>query len=98
MMDIDLFLTALYVEVDDFLTTQPAEKLPGPDCKLTKSEAMTLLIVSQWRRFSSDRDFYRFALAGVAVYNFPETELLSAFPNLSRTTEPTIPPSTFRRL
>ena len=72
MMNIDLFLTSLYVEVDDFLKTQPAEKLPGPDCKLAKSEAMTLLIFSQWRRFSSERDFYRFA----------EKELLSAFPNL----------------
>jgi hypothetical protein len=72
MMDIDLFLTALYVEVDDFLKTQPVDKKPGPDCKLTKSEATTLFIFSQWRRFSSERDFYRFAQA----------ELLSAFPNL----------------
>jgi hypothetical protein len=72
MMDIDLFLTALYVEVDDFLKTQTVDKKPGPDCKLTKSEATTLFIFSQWRRFSSERDFYRFAQA----------ELLSAFPNL----------------
>jgi hypothetical protein len=72
MMDIDLFLTSLYVEVDDFLTTQPVSKIPGPDCKLTKNEAITLLLFSQWRRFSSERDFYRFA----------EKELLSAFPNL----------------
>ena len=72
MVDIDLFLTALYVEVDDFLKTEPLEETSGPDCKLTRSEAVTLLLFSQWRRFSSERDFYRFA----------ETELLSAFPNL----------------
>jgi len=72
MVDIELFLTGLYVLVDDFMKTQPLKKLRGPDCKLTKSEAMTLLIFSQWRRFSSERDFYRFA----------EKHLLPLFPCL----------------
>jgi len=72
MVDIELFITALYVLVDDFMKMQPLKKLRGPDCKLSKSEAMTLLIFSQWRRFSSERDFYRFA----------EDELIPLFPSL----------------
>jgi hypothetical protein len=93
MVDIDLFLTALYVEVDDFLKTQSVDKNPGPDCKLTKSEAMTLLIFSQWRRFSSgsnrrfDTRFLSFRPERIA-FCFPES-------TQPRTIEPTIPPSPF---
>jgi len=72
MVDVELFITALYVLVGDFMKRQPVKKLRGNDCKLTKSEAITLLIFSQWRRFSSERDFYRFA----------EKHLIGLFPSL----------------
>ena len=50
MIEIDLFLTALYASVNDFFATQPIEKRRGPTGKLTESEAVTLLILSQWAR------------------------------------------------
>jgi hypothetical protein len=63
MIEIDLFLTALYASVNDFFATQPIERRRGPTGKLTESEAVTLLIFSQWARFRSERDFYRWATA-----------------------------------
>jgi len=72
MIDIDLFITAVFVLVDDFFKGDPLPPQPGPDCKLTASEAITLLLFSQWSRFRSERDFYRFAYK----------KLRSAFPNL----------------
>ncbi len=58
MLDVDTFLTALYVMVDDFCHSRPQkERLPGPDASLSPSEVLTLAIFSRWSRFSSERDF-----------------------------------------
>jgi hypothetical protein len=72
MVDIETFLTCLFVLVDDFCLAHPLPFQPGPDWKLSASEAITLLIFGQWARFRSERDFYRFA----------RQKLCSAFPNL----------------
>lgn len=75
MIDIDTFLTVLYVCVDDFYKAHfPKDVLPGPGrpASLTVSEIMTLSLFSQWYMFRSQRDFYRFALR----------RLQAAFPNL----------------
>jgi hypothetical protein len=72
MIDIEDFITTLFVLVDDFCQGDPPPPKPGPDCKFTESEAITLLIFSQWSRFRSERDFYRFAYK----------ELRGAFPDL----------------
>lgn len=72
MVAMDLFLTTLYVLVNDFIRTQPIGIRRGPNGKLTHSEVVTLLIFSQWSRFRSERDFYRFA----------EQQLIPFFPNL----------------
>lgn len=72
MVDIDLFITAVFFLVDNFFKGDPLPPQPGPDCKFTASEAITLLIFSQWGRFLSERDFYRFAYK----------KLRSAFPDL----------------
>src|SRR5215210_2397771 len=62
MLDVDTFLTTLYVMVDDFCHSRPQkEQLPGPDASLSPSEVITLAIFSRWSRFSSERDFYRYA-------------------------------------
>ena len=62
MVDTDTFLTALYVMADDFRKSQlPA--VPGPKPSLTGSEVITLVIFSQWVRFRSERDFYRYAVS-----------------------------------
>jgi len=62
MLDVDTFLTTLYVMVDDFCHSRPQkERLSGPDASLSPSEVITLAIFSRWSRFSSERDFYRYA-------------------------------------
>jgi Transposase DDE domain len=72
MVDVDTFLTILYVMVDDFCQTQPPKKRPGPEASLSESEVITLAVFARWSRFSSERDFYRYA----------QTNLLDAFPTL----------------
>jgi hypothetical protein len=61
MVDPDTFLTALYVTVDDIVRTLPQRVQPGPAPALTPSEVVTLALLGQWRRFGSERAFYRYA-------------------------------------
>jgi len=62
MLDVDPFLTTLYVTVDDFIKCQPATPpRPGPAAALAPSEVITLALFSQWRQFASERAFYRYA-------------------------------------
>jgi Transposase DDE domain len=62
VLDVDTFLTTLYVIVDDFCHSRPQkEQRPGPDASLSPSELITLAIFSRWSRFNSERDFYRYA-------------------------------------
>jgi len=72
MLDVDTFLTTLYVIVDDFCQSHPPKKRPGPQASLCESEIVTLAIFARWSRFSSERDFYRYATA----------HLRDAFPTL----------------
>ncbi len=61
MLDVDTFLTALYVMVDDFCQSHLPKRQPGPDASLSESEVLTLAIFARWSRFASERDFYRYA-------------------------------------
>lgn len=62
-MDLDTFVTWLYVLVDDYCKGLAADKPhSGPAPSLCRSEVITLAIVSQWSRFHGERDFYRYAL------------------------------------
>jgi hypothetical protein len=72
-LDPDTFLTCLYVMVDEYCKTtgRPVGR-PGPAPALTRSEAVTLALFGQWGRFTSERDFYRYA----------RQCLLGAFPQL----------------
>lgn len=73
MLDVDTFLTALYVMVDDFRQSRSRkEQHPGPDASLNPSEIVTLAIFARWSRFTSERDFYRYA----------SSRLRDAFPTL----------------
>jgi hypothetical protein len=64
MVDVDTFLTLLYVMVDDFCQSRPQKaQHPGPDASLSPSEVLTLAIFARWARFTSERDFYRYASA-----------------------------------
>ena len=74
MLDVDTFLTTLYVIVDDFCQSHRPQKQrrPGPEPSLCASEVITLAIFARWSRFSSERDFYRYA----------KSHLRGAFPTL----------------
>jgi hypothetical protein len=72
MLDVDTFLTTLYVIADDFCQSRAPKRKPGPQASLSASEVITLSIFARWSRFASERDFYRYA----------ETNLRDAFPTL----------------
>jgi Transposase DDE domain len=73
-MDLDSFLVSLYVLVDDWWLERhppsPRNK-PGRPLLLCESEVLTLAILSQWPRFRSERDFWRFASSHLRPY-FPK--------------------------
>lgn len=73
MLDVDTFLTTLYVMVDDFCQSRPQKvRRPGPDASLSDSEVVTLAVFARFSRFASERDFHRYA----------ESNLRGAFPTL----------------
>ena len=73
MLDVDTFLTTLYVIVDDFCQSHRSrQRRPGPEASLSEGEVITLAIFARWSRFCSERDFYRYA----------EGYLRGAFPTL----------------
>ncbi len=73
MLDVDTFLTTLYVMVDDFCQSRPRKRRrPRPYASLSDSEVITLAIFARFSRFASERDFHRYA----------ESNLTDAFPTL----------------
>lgn len=74
MVDIETFLTTLYVIVDEYCKSElPAEGAAhGPEASLSRSEVVTLAVFGQWSQFPSERGFYRYA----------EQHLRPAFPSL----------------
>ncbi len=62
MVDLDTFLTTLYVLVDDSIKSQPpTTRHPGPLASLSESEVVMLAMLSQWKQFPSERIFVRYA-------------------------------------
>ena len=78
MIDLDTFLTTLYVMVDDFCQSQGwhEKHRPGPAASLSCSEVVTLAVFGQWGQFPSERAFYRYALGHLraAFPSLPERE------------------------
>lgn len=76
MIDTETFLTALFVDADDFCRSAApllrSESRPGPAPALLPGEVLTLVLFARWRRFDSERDFWRWA----------ELRLRGAFPRL----------------
>jgi hypothetical protein len=84
VIDVDTFLTALYVMVDNFCQSlTQKERHPGPDASLSPSEVVTLAIFARWGRFASERDFYRYANAYLRTA-FPTLPDRSQFNRLVR--------------
>jgi hypothetical protein len=71
-VDLETMLVSLYVLVDDWWKRAhlPSPRKPGRPPSLSVSEILTLAILSQWPRFRSERDFFRFADAHLRPY-FP---------------------------
>jgi hypothetical protein len=88
-VDLDSFLVSLYVLVDDWWREHhtPATRKPGRPALLSESEVLTLAILSQWPRFRSERDFWRFARAHLRSY-FPTLCSQSQFNRRARALEP----------
>ena len=47
MVDVDTFLTVLYVMIDDFCQSHPPKRRPGPKASLSESEVVTLAIFAR---------------------------------------------------
>ena len=91
MVDMNTFLTTLYVMVEDFCKDRlPVQRRPGPKPALTRGEVITLAVFSQWSRFLTQRDFYRFAEQCLRPY-FPtlphRTQFMRAARRHNRATE-----------
>ena len=65
------------------------EVRPGPAASLSRSEVVTLGLFSQWQRFRSERDFYRFAQAQLRPL-FPRLPHRSQFNRLLRRHHPVL--------
>ncbi len=87
MLDVDTFLITLYVTADEFCrgyaAELPPERRPGPPAALTRSEVVTLAVLGQWRRFESERAFYRWVARHLSPY-FPTLPRRSQFNRLVR--------------
>ena len=73
-MDLETFLISLFVLIDDWVSdVRPREpkRRPGRPTLLSDGEVLTLAILCQWKRFRSERDFWRFADAHLRGY-FPD--------------------------
>ncbi len=83
-LDLETFLTTLYVITDDLYEAFVQTKLPvtgGPAPKLSDSEVLCLGLAAQWRSgvpWKSERGFVRYALAHLRSY-FPGMTSQSAF-------------------
>ncbi|MFL5801984.1 MAG: hypothetical protein ACJ8CR_09620 [Roseiflexaceae bacterium] len=78
MLDLDTFLTTLYVLVDDSIKSQPTTPpRPGQQPHLTESEVVTLALLAQWKQFASERAFVRYAVR----------HLRKAFPTMPHRTQ-----------
>ena len=88
-MDLDSFLVSLYVLVDDWWKAKHSSEPPrvGRPALLADSEVITLAILAQWPRFSSERDFWRFASSHLRSY-FPTLCSQSQFNRRVRALEP----------
>ena len=83
-LELETFLTTLYVRVDDLYQQTVRPQLPpcgGPASKLSDSEVLCLGLAAQWRSgvpWKSERGFLRYALKHLRAL-FPALTSQSAF-------------------
>lgn len=90
MIDVDTFLTTLYVAVDECDKARGPQgeadavlQQRGPAPSLSRSEVVTLAIFAQWGCFESERAFYRYATRHLRAA-FPGLPARSQFNRLVR--------------
>ena len=92
MLDVDTFLTAVYVLVDEYAKAHHAEPLPdagtgvgsaGRPASWCASEVVTLAIFAQWGQFGSERACYRSATRHLRAA-FPQLPERSQYHRLVR--------------
>jgi hypothetical protein len=90
-MDLDSFLVAVYVMVDEWWQDQeaPVARRPGRATVLSESAVLTLALVAQGPRWRSERDFWRFAHAHLRS-SFPALGSQSPFKRRVRAAEPAV--------
>jgi hypothetical protein len=89
-MDLDSFLTELYVTIDEWWQAQARpRRRAGRPSRLSPSEVLTLAVVAQWPRWRSERDFWRFADRHLRPL-FPELGSQSQLNRQLRTIEPVL--------
>ena len=91
MIDMDTFITILYIMVDDFCQSQAIkpEAHPGPQAVLSCSEVLTLALFGQWAQFPSERAFYHYCKHHLRTA-FPTLPDRSQFNRLQRPYAPLI--------
>ena len=91
MIDLDTFVTLLYVSVDDYCKANlPADpRRAGRQPSLSRSEVITLGLIEQWAVFRSERAFYRYACRHLRPA-FPSLPDRSQFNRLLRAQQRTI--------
>ena len=69
-MDLETLLVSLYLVVNEWWQREhpPLASKPGHPPLLSDAEVLTLAILSQWPRWRSERDFFRFADAHLREY------------------------------
>src|ERR671937_1055641 len=89
-MDLDSFLTELYVTIDEWWQAQARpRRRAGRPSRLSPSEVLTLAVVAQWPRWRSERDFWRFADRHLRPLS-PELGSQSQWNRQLRTIEPVL--------
>jgi hypothetical protein len=85
MIDVDPFITILYVMVDDFCQSQAMtwDRHTGLQAALSCSEVVTLALSGQFVQFPSERAFFRYAQHHLRVA-FPTLPHRSQFNRLQR--------------
>lgn len=88
-MDLESLLVSVYIRADDWWKAghPSSSRRPGRPASLSDAEVLTLAILSQWPRWRSERDFWRFADAHLRGY-FPDLVGQSQLNRRVRSLEP----------
>jgi len=86
-MDMDTFVTTVYVMADDYCKSLKRRPPPGAVPSLSLSEVVALAVVGQWGQFTSERAFYRYAARRLRQA-FPDLPDRAQFNRLVRAATP----------